>query len=98
MQPAVVAERALHQRVEIVVVRELHVAADIPRESGLVSEARGETADVVVLLDDENAVLAELLQPIRGAEAGGAGADDQMLDEPGNRCHSTTAARKPFIR
>src|SRR5205085_6420959 len=71
---------AAHELVdEVVVVRvvaEHHVAADVVGEALVVGERRGQPAHVVGPLQDHPVVVAQLLEPVAGAQAGGAGADD----------------------
>lgn len=75
-EPALGAEGALHELVEVTVVGKLDVSADVPGKALFVGETRGETARVVGLLENQEIGYAEFLETVGGAEAGGAGAED----------------------
>jgi hypothetical protein len=76
-EPPVRGQRFVHDAVEVRVVRELHVSADVPRESPLVHVARRQPADPVAGVDEQEVGLSESRQPVRGSEARRAGAQDE---------------------
>lgn len=75
VQPGV-AQGAVEKAVVGLVVAELHVPAQVPREPRLVARAAGQPAGLIVLLDDHHVVVAVGHERQRGAETRGAGADD----------------------
>src|SRR5690606_26596762 len=65
MQPIPGLNRLLHRAVEIVVVRELNVPADIPPKAILITEAGREPAHPAVSLHYQVIMLPGFLEPIR---------------------------------
>jgi len=78
MEPAVGAEQIVHQLVEIVVVAELHVAAEIPREARLVEDRAGEAAGAGRRFAQQPVGFAARDEAPCRSEPGRAGADNQQ--------------------
>ena len=80
-----------HQPVDepvvVLVVAEHHVAADVPGEPVVVGERGGEAADAIGRLRGSPSRRSPARQPVPGAEAGRAGADD---NDPGLTGHAVT--------
>ena len=70
------AHQPVDEPVVVLVVAEHHVAADVPGEPVLVGERGGEAADAIVRFEDHPVVVAQLGEPVAGAEAGRPGPDD----------------------
>src|SRR5581483_3371343 len=71
-QPILLRNELMHQRIEIFVVRKLDVTADVPEESFFIAKRRGQTAGVVVRLQQLPIGMAELVKTPGGAEPSGA--------------------------
>ena len=76
LDPAL-AQRLVHQPVEVGVVGEEHVAAEVPGEARVVHHRGGQAAGALRGIEDREAPVAELVQTIGGAQSGGACADDR---------------------
>src|SRR5579872_1445984 len=76
MQPPLLAERVQHRAVKVVIVRKLHVAADIPGETVVVRKAAGEPARVRVGLDHHKVGMTEFFQAVSRADPGRTGSDN----------------------
>src|SRR5262249_9046860 len=73
---AVLAQELVQERVEVGIAGEDDVARDVPRVALRVLEARAEPAEPVGPLEDLEAVLTALAQPVGRAEAGRPAAQD----------------------
>ncbi len=71
-----VGQEAVHQLVDVVVMRVGDMDRDVPGESLFVIERRGEAADVVVGVVDFKIRVAQFVQSMCRAESAGPGADD----------------------
>ncbi len=93
-EPSFGAERRVHRPVERVVVRMLDVAAVVPGESLAVGERPGEPPGGLGGLQ-EFPVAPQFLEPLRGAESGRAGADNDDIASIGHRsCHFALTANE----
>src|SRR5262249_43429008 len=77
IQPAVGAEEVVHQLIEVIVVTELDVAAEIPREACLVDDRSREAARALSGFAQQPLRFAACEQAPRRAETRRARADDQ---------------------
>src|SRR5262245_27913281 len=78
VQPPVHAEQIVHQLIEHLVVAELHVPAQIPRESVLVDDGLRKAACNRACFENEPIGDPALLEPPRGAEARRTSTNDQV--------------------
>mmetsp|Transcript_18381 Transcript_18381/g.58707 ORF Transcript_18381/g.58707 Transcript_18381/m.58707 type:complete len:275 (-) Transcript_18381:1192-2016(-) len=76
VEPLFGREHLVEQRVEKLKVGEEAVDADVPREAVLVADGAGEPRRLLGRLDQFPVGVAELGQPVGGAQSGRAGADD----------------------
>lgn len=65
MKPGV-GQSTVHQLVEIIVMRELDVAAKIPREALVVYKRRGKAAGVRIGLENQEVGVSKLVQTVSG--------------------------------
>jgi hypothetical protein len=72
-----VGESAVHEVVEVIVVRELDVTSEVPGEAFVVYEGGGEAARVRVGLQNLEIGVPEFVQAVGGTEAGTAGTENE---------------------
>ena len=89
IEPAVGAEEIVHQLVEVVVVAELHVAAEVPGEARLVDHRACQAAGIGRGFAQHPVGLAARKKTPRGAEPGWARADDQQAGGLRHACVRT---------
>jgi hypothetical protein len=63
MDPCI-SERAIHHLIEVLIMRELNVAADIPSEAFLIHKGSRQAPGVGVLFEHEEVLVAEFVQAI----------------------------------
>src|SRR5207302_8259045 len=78
-QPTFFGNEFVHQPVEVVVMGELDVAADVPKKTLLVTKRRRETASVIVRFQQLPIAVPELVKTPGGAEASGAATKYEYL-------------------
>jgi len=67
-EPLFFRNQFVHERVEIVVVRKLNVAADVPEKTLLVAKRRRQTAGVIIRFQQMPIAVAQLVKTPGGAE------------------------------
>ena len=80
IEPSIGPQQVVHQLVEHLVVAELHVAAEIPRETVVVDNRLRQAARHAPAFKQRPVADATLLKAPRGTETGWPRADDQMLN------------------
>ena len=70
MQPAVRTEGLFHGPVEVVIVRKLDMATDIPGEPLVIDIAAGEAAGFGLVIQYEKILVAERLEAVGGTNSG----------------------------
>jgi len=88
----VLAQEVVQQAVEVVVMGKDHVAANIPGEALVVAETGREAAGMGVFFQDQVVRDAEFTQALGRAQAGGAGAEDQMGNMVGGHTFTSILA------
>ena len=78
-QPFLLRNEFAHQRVEVVVMGKLDVAADVPEKSVLVAKRRCQPAGVIVRFQQLPIAVAQLVKTPGGAEPSGAAAKYEYL-------------------
>ena len=80
VQPPVDAEQIVHQLVEVVVVTELHVAAEVPGEAVFIDDRARESTSGLGSLEEAPVRPAQGIEAPRGAQAGWSRTHDQNVD------------------
>src|SRR4051794_16953552 len=99
MEPALGTKQRVHQVVEVLVMRELHVAAEVPRKSFFIGDAAGESTSLRTLLEQQPIVVAKLAQAVRRAETRGAGANNEntWMHQRGTFCAAALAVNSEGV-
>ena len=76
VEPAIGPEELVHEGIEVFVMAELHVTAEVPREAILVDDGPREASRHRIGLDKQPVLVPAGVQPPRCAKSGRPGPDE----------------------